>query len=108
MSNEQVRLSPQDELLIDWLADQPDQYFQIEVKGEAGICCLHPFMYTWAILADLNNTGYEDRWCYADYEKAKAAYDAWDGNGEPGGWHRHPGSGRRRPNGDASQEFIMR
>lgn len=39
--------------------------------------------------------GYEDRWCYHTAEAAKAALDAWDGTGEPNGWHRHPASGRR-------------
>lgn len=107
-------LSPQDELLVDWLSEQVDQlrqepsYQHIEVKGEAGICCLHRFMYTWAILSGLNNCGHEDRWCFHDYEKAKTAYDSWDGSGEPTGWHRHPDSGRRRDNGDPATEYIMR
>lgn len=37
----------------------------------------------------------EDRWCYRDRAKAVAALDAWDGSGEPAGWHRHPAAGRR-------------
>ncbi|MEY4545374.1 MAG: hypothetical protein RL685_1569 [Pseudomonadota bacterium] len=32
---------------------------------------------------------------------------AWDGEGEPEGWYRHPATGRRRPGGDASKEFIQ-
>jgi hypothetical protein len=36
-----------------------------------------------------------DRWCYNGYAAAKAALDAWEGVGEPSGWHRHPSSGRR-------------
>lgn len=27
-------------------------------------------------------------------------------DGEPQGWFRHPVSGRRRPNGDASKEYV--
>lgn len=100
------RLSGPDELLIEWLAEHPDKYEQIAVKGEAGICCLHRFMFTWAILAGMNNWGYEDRWCYPDRDKALAAYAAWDGCGEPGGWHRHPDSGRRREDGDPATEYV--
>jgi len=49
---------------------------------------------------------YEDCWCYDDREKAISALDAWNGEGEPAGWIRHPASGRRRPDGDASQEYV--
>jgi hypothetical protein len=37
---------------------------------------------------------------------AVAALIAWDGKGEPEGWFRHPMSGRRRPDGDASREYT--
>ncbi len=36
-----------------------------------------------------------DNWCYQTRGLAEAALDAWDGTGEPGGWFRHPASGRR-------------
>lgn len=71
------------------------------------IVALQRFAYTWAILADLSLYGYEDRWCYHDYDKASAAFDAWSGEDgtEPAGWHRHPDSGRRRdPDGRA---YVM-
>ncbi len=53
-------------------------------------------MYTVAIVVDLDPYCYEDRWCYKSEAEALAALDAWDGRGEPTGWHRHPNSGRRR------------
>ena len=57
-----------------------------------------PLMFTSAIVTvragDTHST--EDRWCYHTEGSALAALDAWDGTGEPDGWHRHPGSGRRR------------
>lgn len=31
----------------------------------------------------------------------------WDGGGEPTGWMRNPKTGRRRPDGDAAQEWVM-
>ena len=70
-------------------------YLDMQVKGDAGIVAILPLFYTHAIIAGICPTGYEDRWCYADYDTAKAALDAWDGSGEPTGWHRHPTSGRR-------------
>lgn len=55
-----------------------------------------PFIWTWAIIADIHETGYEERWCYHTLEATIAAFEAWDGVGEPEGWHRHPNTGRRR------------
>lgn len=67
-----------------------------------------PLMFTYAIVTvrdgDFNSTA--DRWCYHNLHDACTALDAWDGTGEPTGWHRHPATGRRRPNGDATQEYI--
>jgi len=49
-----------------------------------------------------------DQWGFETPEKALAALAAWDGakGTEPMGWFRHPSTGRRRPGGDASKEFI--
>lgn len=49
---------------------------------------------------------YDDEWCYEHYGQAVAAALAWDGEGEPEGWMRHPDSGRRRPNGDPAAEYV--
>lgn len=68
------------------------------------------FMFTVAILVtDERNIryGYSDRWCYESMTDAIAALEEWDGTtAEPEGWHRHPDSGRRRPNGDAAKEYV--
>lgn len=53
-----------------------------------------------------DRTGYSRRYCYATLEGALAALEAWDGNGDPEGWHRAPETGRRRFDGDASKEYI--
>lgn len=52
---------------------------------------------------------YTDRWCYTTVEKAALAGHAWDPavDKEPSGWHRHPASGRRRPDGDPAQEHVQ-
>lgn len=84
-----------------------DHLFSLEELAEMGYreprilpatgeqAALHQFMFTWAILSDFTSHGYNERWCYASYEKAKQALLAWDGQGEPTGWHRHPATGRR-------------
>ena len=67
---------------------------------------LFQFMFTWAIVTGRigDRNCYEDRWCYHDEDVARVALDAWDGTGEPEGWHRHPMTGRRRESG--KQEEI--
>ncbi len=42
-----------------------------------------------------NSVTYDDRWCYSTRAAAEEALEAWDGRGEPTGWHRHPATGRR-------------
>lgn len=66
------------------------------------------FLFTHAVVVgkvgDINS--YEDRWCYEGRTAAEAGLDAWDGTGEPEGWHRHPLTGRRREHGDAETEYL--
>lgn len=54
-----------------------------------------PFLFTWAIVSDFDHAGYRDRWCFETLGDALGALEAWDGEAEPEGWHRHPNSGRR-------------
>jgi hypothetical protein len=53
-------------------------------------------LYHWTIHVDIDFGGYADRYCFKNYALARAAFDAWDGTGDPDYWHNHPGSGRRR------------
>ncbi|MDF2712590.1 MAG: hypothetical protein K0R62_8242, partial [Nonomuraea muscovyensis] len=52
---------------------------------------------------------YDDRWCYATPALALTHAELWSAQPgtEPAGWHRHPSSGRRRPAGDPSGEYLM-
>jgi len=53
---------------------------------------------------------YLDTWIYY-LDTCDAGWRAalgWDGKGEPEGWYRHVQSGRRRPDGDASKEYVQR
>lgn len=74
-------------------------YLHFRQFEDGGDACIAPLMFTAAILYGLSDFSYEDRWCYKSVEAAKEALDAWDGTGEPEGWHRHPMTGRRRENG---------
>lgn len=50
--------------------------------------------------------GMQDAYCYESVPVAMLALHAWDGTGEPNGWHRHVQSGRRRPGGDPAKEYV--
>ena len=68
------------------------------------------FTFTAAIIIGPDGTGmYDDRWCYATAELAATCARAWDAmpGTEPTGWHRHPTSGRRRPEGNPHREYLM-
>jgi hypothetical protein len=68
------------------------------------------FAYTSAvILREENNPFvYLDRWCYHDAKAALVGATCWleSENAEPTGWHRHPMTGRRRPDGNPALEYI--
>lgn len=90
---------------------QAHGYLDPKVLPNGDVACIWPLMFTHALIlldADVNHAiaQYKDRWCYCTYAKAKLALDAWDGTGEPTGWHRHPTTGRRRENGDPSKEHV--
>jgi hypothetical protein len=67
---------------------------------------IYPLLFTHAIITGRvgDRFSYEDRWCYHTYAAAKIALDAWNGEGEPEGWHRHPDTGRRRD--ENGREYI--
>ncbi len=87
-------------------------YLDGQIIGDQYVAIM-PLLYTSAIIigrADDYMIGYEDRWCYAkNPEHARQALREWLARGlegEPDGWHRHPDSGRRRPDGDATKEYV--
>jgi len=54
------------------------------------------------------HTFVDNGWWYDTPEAAVAALTEWDPDTqvEPEGWMRHPKSGRRRPDGDKSKEYV--
>lgn len=62
------------------------------------------------LFVDVDIAGYADCFCYDSLEKATESLFAFNPatDKEPSLWKRHPATGRRRPNGDAAQEFVAR
>jgi hypothetical protein len=88
--------SPEVEFLHELLAANGG-YSDARPIGGGRYACIVRFMYTVGIITGKigDKTGFEGRWCYHNHRSAKQALDAWDGQGEPTGWHRQPGTGRR-------------
>jgi hypothetical protein len=86
-----------------------DDYFMVCIIGDNGHCGLMRLLCTTAIVGGINTGGYDDRWCYHTFQEAMEALDRWKdnpGDVEPDGWHRHPPSGRRRPDGNKDAEHV--
>lgn len=97
-------------------------YHEPRSLGDGRWAALQELMFTVAILVGRmgDYSTYELRFCYTGassdpllnkmeaFEKARAALDAWNPitEIEPTGWMRDPNTGRRRPHGDASQEYV--
>lgn len=99
---------------MSWLTDhsRDNNYIDTVERGDGTYVCLHRLMFHWTMIIGTigDEIGYDDRYCYATYEKAKAALDDWQARnweGEPTGWHRHPDSGRRRTDGDPATERVV-
>jgi hypothetical protein len=96
-----------------WLKGMAEKngYLAPTPMGNGRWCALYRLVFTCAIIQGsmFDDSGYEDRWCFDSVDKAVLGLVKWiaqDFEGEPQGWHRHPDSGRRRPEGDASKEHI--
>jgi hypothetical protein len=83
-------------LFLQWLIDA-NGYRDPKPIGNGRYACIQPKLFTHSIAIGRigDKFGIDDFWCYPDYPSAKRALDAWDGSGEPVGWHRHTPSGRR-------------
>jgi hypothetical protein len=58
------------------------------------LCGLYPFMFTTGLVVGLTEQGYERRYCYEYAVDARAALQAWNGSGHPGGpWIKCKGPG---------------
>lgn len=99
-----------DALFLTWL-QQECGYKNVRPLPSGRWAGTQQFLFTHAILVGQmhNEQWHDDRWCYKDEKSALAALDAWTktgGVGEPENWHRHPGTGRRRPDGNQEREYV--
>lgn len=92
---------------VNWLS-QDCGYGDIRPLNDGRYVAIRQFLFTHAIIVGQigDRCGVDDRWCYHSYAAAKTALCAWDGTGEPLGWHRHPASGRRRIEGEPTTEYV--
>src|SRR5262245_24839389 len=87
--------------------DVTKMYIGIRRLPDGRIIGVHRLLYHWTMHVDIDEIGYADKDCYQTQEQALLAMLTWDGIGEPGyGWHRHLKTGRRRPDGDPTKEYI--
>lgn len=96
-----------DARFLHWLMHE-NGYHNPKPLGDGRYAAIVPMQFTHAIVVGQmgDKISYDDRWCYGGQDAARKALDAWDGTGEPQGWHRHPRSGRRRTNGDPAMEYV--
>lgn len=94
-----------DAVFLTWLKNDCGYLLPTPIEG-GRYMAIAPFMFTYAIITGEmgDRTSMGDRWCYKDRRAAEEAFHAWDGQGEPEGWHRHPASGRRRT--ETGEEYI--
>lgn len=71
------------------LPDSVSKYIRWCISPNNALCCLAPFIYTWAILDGVDRTGYARRWCYGSLTDAAVAQLEW-----------------LREGGDAPKNFI--
>lgn len=82
--------------LATWL--HQNGYTHIRELPDGRWAAIMPLIFTTAIVTGTwagAVYGYDDRWCYRTPDMARVALEAWNGQGEPIGWHRHPDTGRR-------------
>lgn len=87
---------------LDWMRESNPNIVHIELIDDERWVMIERLMYHYTIKTGTVNdffTGYEDRWCIANLQRALISFAEWKTRGfegEPTLWHRHPNSGRRR------------
>ena len=92
-----------------WLLEQyrvtPDH---LKLLDDGRYILASPLMFHWTMMIGRvgDTWGYDTRYCYTHEAVALTALALWNGEGDPVGWHRHPDTGRRRPDGDPAREYM--
>lgn len=62
-----------------------------EIPGK-GVCALYRFIFTVGLVYNIDEFGYEGRYCYPNYSDALEALLNWNGQEDPSGdWIKHKG-----------------
>lgn len=97
-------------LLRPWYLELPPMAHHTEyaakLLGDGRAALLHRMIHTWRIVlaGDIDAYTYDDGYCYKTEAVARAAFEAWDGHGEPQGWNKHLRTGRWREDGTPESE----
>ena len=78
--------------------------------GDGRSVWLRQMLFNWLLsIGPTDRLWYDDTWEYTDPARAVVAFLSWDPatQAEPDGWYRHPKTGRRRPDGDPSREYVQ-
>jgi hypothetical protein len=88
----------------------PDATIEVRVFEDGTYAALKRLLFHYTVIHGRigDNLGFDDRWCYATLGRGLKGLHDWNypDELEPQGWHRNPRTGRRRPEGDASREYI--
>lgn len=86
-------------------ADVCEGYTLMKQLPDGRVCGVHRLMYHWTMHVNIDDIGWNDKYCFATRELAEKALLEWTGEGDPTGWHRHLMTGRRR-NIATGEEWI--
>ena len=97
MTGQRRELRSMAKTYVQWLVEDCGYHHVRILPDGHRWAAVYQFRFTAAVIVGRIGeiVSYEDRWCYHDEQSAAAALAAWDGSGEPAGWHRHPATGRR-------------
>lgn len=92
--------------IISLLGENHSDFHQFWKLPDGQVCGLSRLIYHWTVKIDLSEIGYRDRYCFPTSDLAITAMEQWNGEGDPINWHRHPRTGRRRPDYTPASEYI--
>jgi hypothetical protein len=78
-----------------------------KILADGRICAIMQMVGIDVLCVDINPWGHNDCYYYRANGDAAIALDVWTGESEPGGWFRHPPTGRRRIGGDPDREYLQ-
>lgn len=102
--------TPAEAEFLQWLAQEG--YAAALIMPDDLWCGIKPLMFHWTLHIGVvgDKSGYQDRYCYADFGRALVALAEWserDFQDEPTGWRKHPLTDRcRNDDGDPESESV--